>query len=123
MKYVRGLAVWLGAPVLASALCTTVWSWTASDAMSDRRIAVSLGLASLMFTIGGSTFLALLFAGMNALPIIHRYSILVGVGALAGGATMVVLGTTTVGIEVGAIYGVATGCLWVGLHRIVYGSR
>ena len=133
MRHVRDLAIWLGAPLLASLLCTLgwtviaggkmVWSITADGTMANLRVAVSMGMASVLFTIGGSTVLSLMFAGLSALPTVNRYFILVGFGAIAGGFLMLFLGAPPVGITAGAIYGVVTACFWVGLHSAVHRSR
>lgn len=123
MNHIRGLAVLLGAPLLASALCTTVWELSAGGSMANWRAIVGIGLAALIFTIAGSTFLTLLFAGMVTRPTVQRYFILVLVGATVGAAIMLVLGTSTIGTTAGTIYGAVTSCFWVGLHRMIYGSR
>ena len=94
MNHIRGLAVWLGALLLASALCTTVWELSAGGSMANWRAMAGIGLAALIFTIAGSTFLTLLFAGMGARPIVQRYFIPVLVGGTVGAAIMLVLGTT-----------------------------
>lgn len=120
MNTVRGLAVWLGAPFLASFICTAVWGLAAGR--SDWRPFFGVGVMSLIFTVGGSAFLSLLFRTMSARPVVGRYAVLIGFGALAGFATMGSLGASSPLIWAGLVYGVATACLWVGLHRALHRS-
>jgi hypothetical protein len=131
MNYIRGVAVWIFAPLLASLLCTFAWWIAPSGAwamgipigVSNWRIAAAYSLLTMPFTVAGSAFLSLLFAGMTARPVVHRYFILVGLGALIGGAILLILGLPASFIAAGAIYGVVTACFWVGLHRAVFGSQ
>jgi hypothetical protein len=133
MRHVRDVAIWLVAPLLASSLCTLGWTviaegdkgWivTADEKMADLRFAVAIGIASLIYTIGGSTMLSLMFAGMSARSAPHRYFILLVLGAVAGGFLMLVSGGSWLLITAGTIYGVVTACFWVALHSVVHGSR
>src|SRR5690348_110143 len=95
MNAVRGFAVWLGAPLLASFLCTTVWDLSASRSAADRPFFAAVGVMSLIFTVSGSALLSLLFRGMSARPVIVRYAILIGFGAGAGFWIMASLGGTS----------------------------
>jgi hypothetical protein len=92
LNVVRGLAVWLAAPLMASLLCTLAWSVLLGGEMATPRVAVSIGLGSFFFTLIGSALISGLFAGMRARPIRHRYLIVVGLSGLIGSATMLILG-------------------------------
>ncbi len=122
MDTVRGLTVWLGAPLLASLLCSAGWQLASGGHLAEWRPIVGLSLMALIFTIGGSTLLSLAFAAMEALAAITRYIALICLGAFAGGAIMIPFGTPG-SVLAGIIYGVATASFWAGLHRAVYGSR
>jgi hypothetical protein len=82
MSLLRGIAVWIGAALMASFLCTVLWSVVVPGQMTDRRVAVSIGIASLFFTLIGSALISGLFAGMSARPTRHRRLILVGLSCL-----------------------------------------
>jgi hypothetical protein len=115
----RDIAVWLGAPMIASLFCTAVWSAASGSQMADLQVAISLGLGALFFTVVGSAMASLLFAGMNSRPIRHRYLSLLMLGGPAGGATMLFLGSSLAGVTAGALYGLVTACVWVGLHALI----
>ncbi|OIQ65153.1 hypothetical protein GALL_532900 [mine drainage metagenome] len=123
MTHIRGLAVWLGAPLFASLLCTVVWHIVSGGRFMDWRPWVAIGLMSLIFTFGGSTILALLFSAMTSRSIVYRYLFLVVFGVTAGGTWTLFLGVSPTGVEAGAIYGFVTACVWVALHRLIYRSR
>jgi hypothetical protein len=119
MKMLRGIAVWLCAPLLASFLCTLSWSVILGGRMAMRE-AITVGIASLAFTLVGSAVLSGLFAGMGARPVRQRYILLVGLGGLIGGATMLLLEGWPTIVWAGAVYGLATACFWVGLHAVTH---
>jgi hypothetical protein len=124
MKALRAIAVWLGAPLLASVFCTTAWNFaTGGQLFSGSRILLAAYSISLLFAIAGSTLLSLAFASMRPLRIPGRYLALVAFGAVAGGAMMLPFGTHPNVTVPGVVYGTVTACIWVGLHRSVYGSR
>ena len=133
MRYSGDVAVWLGAPLLASVLCTMGWAALAASktvgsmadvgTMANLRVSISMGIASLVFTTGGSTLMSLMFAGMAARPILHRYFVIIGLGPIVGSLLMAFTTASLIGITAGTIYGVVTALCWVGLHRAIHRSR
>lgn len=119
MAALRGIAVWLLPPVLASAICTLVWQLVSGNSILDRPT-IGVGLASLVFTVAGSTMLTLVFASMSSHRVVFRYICLVVLGAVAGGAALVVLSGSSEFVTPGAVYGVVTASLWVATHALVY---
>ena len=135
MRAVRGIAVWLGAPVLANFLCTLAWYASTSflhttiwyepanhliwDSRDNQLLFAATGVTSLFFSIVGSAFLSILFKTMSARTVSSRYIVLIVFGAAVGFLMIAILpggGPITIA---GSIYGIATACLWVGLHQTI----
>jgi len=119
MKWLRGIAVWLGAALMGSFLGTAFWKVAFRGPMSDLRVAVSIGLGSLFFTLIGSAIMSGLFAGMGSRSRRYRYTILVGAAGPVGAATMLFLNAPPAAVAGGAIYGVTTAIIWAGLQTVV----
>lgn len=119
MDTVRGLSVWLAPPLLASVLCTAAWQVGRGHSPSWQPM-VAVAATSLLFTIGGSTFLTLAFVRMSALSNAVRYLALIFMGVGVGGAVMSLLSRPAF-FALGAAYGGTTACLWALFHRLIYG--
>lgn len=121
MNMVRGITLWLAPAVLASFICTLAWHLMLGGGISDLRFAFAIMLATLMFTIGGSGILILLFARMRPTPVVLRYIALVAFGCGAGAFAM--FWTSSEFRVAGSIYGVVTACLWCVVHMLLYPSE
>lgn len=119
MDHVRGLAVPLGAAVLASLTCTTVWRLADPGFLHAGEVAI-VGWVTLLFTMAGSAALTLLFALTGPWPVALRYVLLLIFGPVTG--ALVFLGVPALA-AIGAAYGAATSCFWVGLHWAIYRGR
>lgn len=119
MDALRGIAVWLLPPILASGICTSLWQAGSGNSIFDRST-IGLGLASFVFTVAGSTLLTLVFASMQCHRVALRYICLVILGAVAGAGAMLILSGSSKFIAAGAIYGVVTASLWVMTHSLIY---
>ncbi len=123
---IRGLLLWIGAAVLGAFGCTALANLALGGGWSedDVRGVLALGLGTLIFTLGGSAFLVLVFAWMErwSMPPMARYGTLILVGAAAGAAVMLPFGTPA-SSAAGLAYGVATAMAWAALHRILFGTR
>jgi len=111
----RGLCVWLAPPVLGSTLCTLIWHLTFGISP-----ALFIGVMSLLFTVGGSTILTLMYAQMSDRSVAARYVALTAVGPILGGLVLLVLTQQSVFMMMGAFYGATTAALWVVMHRLLY---
>lgn len=122
MDTVRGLAVWLAPALLASLGCTIAWHWSSGGDMSEPEIRVTAAIAttSLLYTLGGSALLALVFAWSRgrSIPLSARYALIVATGSAAGVALMAPFGTPEF-MRVGLIYGLVTALCWVAVHRTI----
>lgn len=121
MNSVRALTVWLGAPILASLLCTAVWQIASGGNLSEWRLVIAISVTAFVFALGGSTILSLAFVAMPTVPVTGRYIVLLTQGAVAGGIWMLLVGNSGAETTAGAVFGAVTAALWVGLHRAVYG--
>lgn len=136
MGWIRNLVVWLGAAVLASLVCTYSWSqmfngWgiprgrpniVGAEFHGDPRMWFGIGMGSVVFTTIGSGFLSFVFLRLSNFSYSVRYFIIIGVGLFSGCVWMLAIGAlqSPVAIAAGAIYGLFTGCFWVGLHRATH---
>lgn len=126
MSIVRNLAIWLGAPLVASAFCTLVWAVAFNRPVVDPRFFLGVGLFSFIISMAGSACLSLLYRGMTARAVATRYAVLVAFGAVAGFLAMSLLGggqAPLIFTVAGPIYGTTTACCWVGLHSTFHNSR
>ena len=118
--WLRGLIVWLGAPLVASFLCTLVIEIAGGD-LSAFALRFGLGLAvlSLVFTIPGSALLALIYSGLENASVRRAWRLfaLAPCGFLAGGAAMTASGNWST-IAMGAFFGTTTALAWVGLLMV-----
>jgi hypothetical protein len=121
MEHVRGLTVWLGAPILASVLCTYGWSVALGGNPREWGTAIAFSPFTMIFTIGGSTVLAYLHDALWAARRIERNLVLIAVGLGLGGAFLAFVTSFWEFFRVGSSYGVVTAALWIALHRVVYG--
>ena len=119
MDHVRGLTVWLGAAVLASLICTTIWRLADPGFLHAGEVLL-VGCVTLFFTTAGSAALTLLFALTGPRPVVSRYVILLIVGPVAG--AVVFLGIPALA-AIGAAYGAATSGCWVSLHWAIHRGR
>ena len=135
MRAVRGITVWLGAPVLASLLCTLAWYASTSflhatiwyepanhliwDSRDNQLVFAAIGVTSLFFSIVGSAFLSILFETMSARTVSSRYIVLIVFGAVVGFGMIAILPGGGALALAGSLYGLATACLWVGLHQTI----
>ncbi|WP_428333404.1 hypothetical protein [Novosphingobium sp.] len=133
MGWIRNLVVWLGAALLASLICTYSWSqmfegWgtprgrpniVGTPLHAESAMWIGIGITSLLFTTIGSLVLSYLFWCLNNISYQARYFIIIGVGLTFGCMWMIAMGAlqSPVAIGAGAIYGLCTGCFWVGLHQ------
>jgi hypothetical protein len=123
MSATRGLTVCVGPAVLASFGCTAIWHLATGGDLSPAglRVISTFGLGILIFTLAGSALLCLAFYWMGTwqLTLVGRYVTLVAIGGIAGLAMLAPSGTLE-GLVAGGVYGLATACIWIGLHRVIY---
>lgn len=120
MEHVRGLTVWLGAPILASVICTYGWGLALGGNPSDWGAPIAFSPFTMIFTIGGSTVLAYLHDALWAARRIERNLVLITVGLGLGGAFLAFVTSSWEFFPVGSSYGAVTAFLWIALHRLVY---
>ena len=130
MNFARGVAVWLGAPLLASLVCTSVWAVaggmaviSSDPAAANWRVMIGVGEMTLLFTIPGSAILSGIFGLMNSRSTVYRQGFIIGFGIVGGGAAMLLLKFPAAIVLIGCIYGFVTACFWIGLHRITHRPR
>ena len=114
------MILWLAPAVLASMICSVAWHLLSGGGVADLSSAFGFGLITLLFTIGGSAFLTLMFARMRSTPNALRYVALVALGCVAGVVPM--LWATSDFRIAGAIYGTTTACIWCAAHLLLYRS-
>jgi hypothetical protein len=120
MDTIRGIALWLGPPLLASIGLTAVLHFATGGhlAQPGLRQAMALTAMSLVFTLPGSALLALIFAWTEErrVPLYGRYGLMIALGGVAG-ATLMMFSTAAL---LGCAYGAGTAVAWVGLHSLLY---
>ncbi len=123
--WMRGLAIWLGAAIIG-AIGGTIGVqliYGGKFGPSDIRFTLGLAAMTLIFTVGGSAFLALVYQAMDSrnIPRTFRYAALVVIGGAAGALTLSLLGFSSAAI--GAGYGTVTALAWVALLRLTKADR
>jgi hypothetical protein len=118
--WMRGLAIWLGAAIIG-AIGGTIGAqliYGGKFGPSDIRFTLGFAAMTLIFTVGGSAFLALVNQALDSrnVPRHLRYAALVLTGGAAGALTLSFLGSSSVAI--GAGYGTVTALAWVALLRL-----
>lgn len=113
--------MWL-APALLGSFGFTAVALFAMDGQSNfAKLVLGLGAMSLIFTLGGSALLGLVFAWTwgRGLPLAGRYVVQIMVGALTGGALLLPAGNVSTAL-IGVTYGFVTACAWVATHWALY---
>jgi hypothetical protein len=113
--------MWLAPALLASLGLAALVGLSMGDQSNLAVHVLGLGSMSLIFTLGGSALLGLVFAWTwgRGVPLAGRYVVQVLVGALAGGALLLPAGTASAAL-IGGTYGLVTACVWVLTHWMLY---
>ena len=116
----RGWVLWIGSAWLGS-LIGMIGLAVLSPFSSPWPWIVVAAAGPLLFTLGGSALLVLVFAYLRPRRIAVRYAVLLVIGPAAGAAMLGFFGTPT-GLGLGAGFGFVTTVAWVTLHKLLYGS-